>query len=203
MESLRHAPDRIQQHFNDLLMNTDDGELHQYDQLYTSFSGSSGSLSSDATNGSISALSNSVSGSVAESITTILSSAMANTLALSSHTNVHALDSDHHRRTRRGRVWSDGMHEGCRMFQSNISNSSNPSFHAHVEPVDFGWLRERCEGDNRLVQEVLRTFCEQGQRHISGMQSSIKDMDAKMLLFHAVNHQNAFQTRNNFLHISE
>ena len=84
------------------------------------------------------------------------------------------------------------MNERNRTCRSNLSSALNPSSREHIEPVEFSWLRERCEGDDRLVQEVLLTFCEQGQRHISGMQSSIKDMDAKMLLFHAVIQQNTF-----------
>jgi hypothetical protein len=199
MQRLMYA-DRIQQHFNDLDMKADDEELHQYDQLYASFSGSSGSLSSDVTNGSISVLPNSVSGSVAGSITTVLSSAIANNLSLSSHDHdarqipncesVHVLHSDHSRRTRHGRARSDGMDEGYRTCRSNLDSELTKSNQGHLKPVDFGWLLERCEGDNQLVMEVLRTFCEQGQRHICGMQSSIKDVDAKMLLFHAVIDQN-------------
>jgi hypothetical protein len=191
MLSFLHAPDRNQQCFSGLDVKADD-EDHS-DTLSVSFSDSLSSLSSDVTTGSVSHYSNSASASVAGSVTTLLSSTIANALTLSSHADdihyiangvsIHALDARHSRRTSQGR--SDRMNGGYRSRRSDLNSALDSS--VHIDPVDFVWLRERCEGDNLLVIEVLRTFCEQGHRHISGMQSSIKEMDAKMLLFHAVN----------------
>jgi hypothetical protein len=194
MRELFHAPDRIQRCFNALDMNGDDEDLHISDPFAT-FPVSSGSSSLD---GPIpSEVLNSVSGSVAGSITTVLSSAIANALTLSSNDHevrqlpnsisAFVQDAAHNRGTQ-GRNETTNMNEGCISCRSNRSgvSSINSSYLVRLEPVDFGWLHERCEGDKHLAMEVLRTFCEQGQRHIDGMKSSIKEMDTKMLLFHAV-----------------
>ena len=56
----------------------------------------------------------------------------------------------------------------------------------NAEPIDFEWLLIRCEGDRQLVLEVLRSFCEQGQKHLSAMQNIVHGADFKLLMFHAV-----------------
>jgi HPt (histidine-containing phosphotransfer) domain-containing protein len=63
----------------------------------------------------------------------------------------------------------------------------NAASKAHYQqPPDFAWLQERCDGDNQLVLEVLRCFCEQGQTHIQALQSAMKERDKTKLVFHAV-----------------
>ena len=59
------------------------------------------------------------------------------------------------------------------------------------EPVDFQWLRERCDGDNELVLAVLRSFCEQGQQHLNALKIMYdSDLDniskARGIVFHSV-----------------
>ncbi len=73
-------------------------------------------------------------------------------------------------------------------FEKNISrvvcnDDSNP--------LDFDWLRERCDDDEELVLDVLRSFCEQGQSHIvalNAIYNSDAELDSKAerLAFHAV-----------------
>ena len=55
-----------------------------------------------------------------------------------------------------------------------------------VVPVDFEYLLRRCDDDNQLAVEILRTFCEQGQIHLSAMHEAVKLNDGSGLLFHSV-----------------
>ena len=55
-----------------------------------------------------------------------------------------------------------------------------------VVPVDFEYLLRRCDDDNHLAVEILRTFCEQGQIHLSAMHGAVKLNDGSGLLFHSV-----------------
>ena len=50
-------------------------------------------------------------------------------------------------------------------------SSAHVVFHAESSPVDFEWLLERCDNDDELVLDVLRSFCEQGQAHITALNS--------------------------------
>jgi hypothetical protein len=65
--------------------------------------------------------------------------------------------------------------------------ASKSSCQVIQEPPDYAWLQGRCDGDTRLVLEVLRCFCEQGEAHLQAMKSAMKEMDTNKLVFHAVN----------------
>jgi hypothetical protein len=70
-------------------------------------------------------------------------------------------------------------------------NSIHMVLNAESKPVDFDWLLEICDHDDELVLDVLRSFCEQGQAHISALNliySSVVELDseADRLSFHAV-----------------
>ena len=92
------------------------------------------------------------------SVTSVLGSAMATALSFSDQNPVPDCP-------KRGRP---------------VAYQSNPS------PVDFGWLLERCDGESQLVQDVLRSFCEQGQPHVDTLQCCASDGHMPQLAFHAV-----------------
>jgi hypothetical protein len=67
------------------------------------------------------------------------------------------------------------------------SKRSHPvAYQSTHSPLDFKWLLERCDGENQLALDVLRSFCEQGQRHLDSVQRSASDEDMQQLAFHAV-----------------
>ncbi len=75
-----------------------------------------------------------------------------------------------------------------------VKHEMNPAHlvcYEESNPVDFDWLRERCDNDDELVLEVLRSFCEQGQAHIVSLNTLYNstlepDSKAERLTFHAV-----------------
>ena len=71
-------------------------------------------------------------------------------------------------------------------------SSAHVVFHAESSPVDFEWLLERCDNDDELVLDVLRSFCEQGQAHITALNSEYNmaveiGPKTERISFHAVN----------------
>ena len=81
-------------------------------------------------------------------------------------------------------VMKMGRFDSC---QTNVKCATNIVHPKCPKSVDFAWLRDRCEGDEHLVLEVLRTFFEQGQCHLNAMQRSMEEMDYVKLKFHSVN----------------
>ena len=55
-----------------------------------------------------------------------------------------------------------------------------------AEPIDFEWLSVRCDRDDQLFLQVLESFFQQGQEHLSAMQKAAQDEDADRILFHTV-----------------
>ena len=72
-------------------------------------------------------------------------------------------------------------------LHSASHSTSTKSMKQTNEPIEFQWLLLRCEGDEDLALKVLRSFCEQGQMHVSAMQKAIQEMDNNRILFHSVN----------------
>jgi hypothetical protein len=66
------------------------------------------------------------------------------------------------------------------------SHGSNRSSPVKLNHIDLDWLLDRCDGDTQLVGEVLHSFCEQGQHHLSSIRSYLDERDKGQLSFHVV-----------------
>ena len=155
-------PRRLQQCFSGLLMKADEDDIGSFSSFSSSHTDSLGSVSSN----------------VLGSISGPLSSAMTSALSLSESSYT-------------SKPFHVGRVEPCIQSSSTCSNSEQHNSLMKMkdrilESIDFEWLRERCDGDEQLVLEVLRSFCEQGQRHLIAMQSSLREFDIKTLIFHSV-----------------
>jgi hypothetical protein len=156
-------PERIQQCFYGLDVKADVDDFQSIDSFSSLGSGSIGSISSN----------------ILGSISGVLSSAMSTALTFRVETEMpqKQFQFDGHGEpidrisTLRIRPYSDDRHK--------------PN-HVLLQALDFEWLHERCDGDIDLLSEVLKSFCEQGQIHLSAMQQSFKEINIKTLEFHAV-----------------
>jgi hypothetical protein len=150
-------------------MKTSDDACSTCDSISSSVCGSLGSISSI----------------MPGSVTTVLSSALASTLTFSAEqydmqrrdVPVAVSDKNHHEDEMKL-----GKPDSCQPNVKCAMSTVNPKSLA----VDFAWLRDRCEGDETLVLEVLRTFFAQGQCHLKAMQRSMEEMDHMKLMFHSV-----------------
>jgi hypothetical protein len=163
---------RAQRCFNSLDMATSsDDAFSACDSISSSICGSLGTISSV----------------MPGSVTNVLSSALASTLTFSTQ------EHDTQKRDLPVAV-SDAIH--CEdelkqgksdLGQTNVKSATRIAHPISLEAVDFTWLRDRCERDENLVLEVLRSFFEQGQCHLTAMQRSMEEMDTVKLMFHSVN----------------
>ena len=148
-------------------------DVESYSSYSSSFCGSMGSL---GCNGQ-------------ESVSGVLSTALVSALALPD-------DSSETSRPPPQRCSSPNKRRSSRATSSKLDFSGfSASSRAIIEPIDFDWLLVRCDGDNDLVLEVLRSFCEQGQTHLSSMQKAMQEMDNNRLLFHSVMHLGPSQSQ--------
>ena len=151
------------------------------------------------------------------SISSVLSSAMVSILAFPDEAGTVQVRTRH--RASEGPTHSmqdpnfrvDSHSEVVRLRTRNASDSKanleSTRGQAHeqrstVHPLDFTWLRERCDHDEDLVLEVLKSFCEQGQHHINSLNTMYHSkLDAaekvQRISFHSVNqatHPNRFKS---------
>lgn len=152
-------PKRLQQCFSGLDMKADTEDLESINSFSSSLSGSISSLSSN----------------ILGSISGVLSSAMSNALILTAEAEISP---------KAVQMNGNGIDRMLSRPRHNYYDGKLSS--GILEAVDFEWLRERCDGDNELVTEVLNSFCEQGQKHLGSMQRSLREIDIKGLQFHAV-----------------
>ena len=178
---LSDAPCRHQQCFSGLDVKVED-EMETFSSFTSTFSGSTGSLSSN----------------VFSSISGVLSSAMASALTLSPE-ECQKLGyngpEDYHSHSIF--LKPTAQEPNFRSFDpKTVAINTELSF-VHMpspnlgrirsEPiVDFDWLLERCGSDGQLVLEVLQSFCEQGQHHLNAIQNCIREHDTNRLIFHSV-----------------
>ena len=141
------------------------------------------------------------------SISSVLSSAMVSILAFPDEAGRYSrIDNETSHRVARptkdlmSHAGTDSEANHCNLRQASNHKSdletangqSYPDQDSAIFSVDFSWLLERCDYDEQLVLEVLRSFCEQGQHHmnlLSTIYHSELDAAAKCraVSFHAVN----------------
>ena len=77
------------------------------------------------------------------------------------------------------------------LVDSRMRQASTEYTRSASNPIDLPWLRERCDDDDELVLEVLRSFLKQGLDHTDSL-NSIRfakldpDLKIRRLMFHAV-----------------
>ena len=142
------------------MMHPADNDGLKCDSISSSLCGSSGSLGSLV------------------SVTTVLRAAMASGLTLTDHSHLESPKD----------IPDSGLYAEDSGMEIGMGRNaaSKASCQTKLDPPDFAWLQERCDGDTQLALKVLRCFGEQGQAHLQALQSAMKETDTNKLVFHAV-----------------